>query len=280
MARVLVTGATGFIGAALSRRLRHDGHEVLAPGREELDLLRPAIELPEGVEVLVHCAASRERGEDSPGRIVSESALNVAATGALYHAARARHIPVVVQVSTISVLQPLADTNALLHEDSPQVTPPTHPYALTKRWGEELALQLRNDFNALPIVRPGMVYGPSMSPRGSLRRIAERLRNGEPYRLGRPDGDRYAPVFIDDVVDVLAKVVVQPSNLVVNVSGPDAITERAMIEEMARCLRRSVTFEPTDDPVGSAATSVERVDALFPGRVRTPWHVGAPRAFA
>lgn len=40
MSRFLVIGATGFIGSAIVRRLRTDGHEVVAPTSRELDLLR------------------------------------------------------------------------------------------------------------------------------------------------------------------------------------------------------------------------------------------------
>jgi nucleoside-diphosphate-sugar epimerase len=39
VSRFLVTGAGGFIGRALVRRLQTDGHDVIAPGRTELDLL-------------------------------------------------------------------------------------------------------------------------------------------------------------------------------------------------------------------------------------------------
>ena len=33
MKRILVSGATGFLGGAVARRLHEDGHEVLATGR-------------------------------------------------------------------------------------------------------------------------------------------------------------------------------------------------------------------------------------------------------
>jgi nucleoside-diphosphate-sugar epimerase len=42
--RVLVTGANGFIGSAVVRRLAADSHEIVAPGSRELDLLTASSE--------------------------------------------------------------------------------------------------------------------------------------------------------------------------------------------------------------------------------------------
>lgn len=40
--RVLVTGATGQLGSEVTAEFRRSGHEVIAPGRSELDLLLPS----------------------------------------------------------------------------------------------------------------------------------------------------------------------------------------------------------------------------------------------
>ena len=44
MSRVLVTGAGGFIGRALVRRLGAEGHEIIAPNRQQLDLLEAGVD--------------------------------------------------------------------------------------------------------------------------------------------------------------------------------------------------------------------------------------------
>jgi len=62
VSRFFVTGASGFIGSAVMRRLSQDNHEVIAPGHRELDLLAASIdELAEtvggsGVTHCIHCA--------------------------------------------------------------------------------------------------------------------------------------------------------------------------------------------------------------------------------
>lgn len=66
--KVLITGASGFIGRSLSQRFKSDSIETLALGRKELDLLRMSsvkdIMAFEHPDVVVHCAVM---GNGRPG---------------------------------------------------------------------------------------------------------------------------------------------------------------------------------------------------------------------
>lgn len=281
---ILVTGASGFIGSVLVERLRRDGHVVSAPRRHDLDLLEPLADgaIPDGTEVLVHCAASRTRSDTNvpSAQWASEVAINVDATARLYDLARRRSVRSVVHVSTVSAITPGADASVDLLDDAPLATAPSGAYPLTKRWGEELAISLRDSFEAVAIVRPGMTYGPQMSQQGGLMRIANGIRRREPYALCPPDGHRYSPVFIDDVVDVLARVASAPTNLRVSVSG-GGLWERQMIRDLATLLgvgEPTFTRDDSERPVSVVPSSLT-LDALFPTRIRTDWADGAKRTF-
>lgn len=61
---ILITGASGFIGAAITKRLRESGQTVVTPSHQEIDLLQDAIRLDlivkkHRVGKIVHLAAPR-----------------------------------------------------------------------------------------------------------------------------------------------------------------------------------------------------------------------------
>jgi len=279
---VLVTGGSGYVGTALRAHLAKTAPDVRvwAPARRELDLADDfrEVEPPFEIGAVVHLAASRDRSDASAARYPEEIRIHVDATARLYtwaieHGARA-----IVHVSTISVLEASTDTSVRIDEDAP-IEMDAHPYVLTKRWGEELAEGFIDEVESMAIVRPGMIYGPNMPERSSLAKMIASLdRPGEPRPIPAPRGNVFAPVYVDDVVDVLARLAIDPKSTVVNVAGPDALFEIEMLRDLGVRFGKTPAYVVDRDAEPIAlAPSTARVDALFPSRIKTSWQDGLAR---
>jgi nucleoside-diphosphate-sugar epimerase len=290
-APILVTGATGLIGRHLVRALldcRADVVAVVRPGRERLlppgaramvwDLRddHPRSRLPRQLSAVVHLAAPRDRSSSSNAMVGAHIRLTVDAAARLFEAARVRDVAHVISLSTIAVLAPRAGGR-----DRHFVTPPTHPYALVKRWGEDLAVNLRPHVRCVTIVRPGPVYGPGQSPYGLIPRFAASLRRRQPIHIAAPRGRLVSPVFVDDVVDLLVAALARPGRHATwNVGGPTAHREQELIEDLGRRLgvRPRIATDRAQRPARFDIDNTA-VDRRFPGRLRTPWAVGMSKTW-
>lgn len=162
--RILITGATGFLGGTLLRLLAD--RPVLAQGRDpaklaalnvpvlQWDLTRPLTETPPElaeVTTIVHCAAL-----SAPfGRPVEFRAANVQGTAAVLSLARRLRVRRFVHISSPSVLFAPRD-QLRLTEDTP-LPPPFTPYARTKAEAEALVLAAAG--LSPVILRPRGLYG-------------------------------------------------------------------------------------------------------------------------
>ena len=192
MARVAITGATGFIGRRLCTRLAAEGHAVRAlvrgaakaPADAEIVIgtLEDAAalgELATGVDVVVHLAGS-VRGVDRP----AFDRVNVDGSDRLARAVRDRapdaHF---VHVSTLAAREPtLSD------------------YAGSKRTGEDV---VRNHLTRVTILRPTAVYGPGDV---ELAPLLETMAGGFATAPGSAE-NRLSFVHVDDLVSAIALVV-------------------------------------------------------------------------
>lgn len=215
---VLVTGATGFLGAALVTRLSQMGARVKAMVRRpqratiiqnlphieivEADLVQEAT-LPaavEGVTIVFHAGAALG------GPLALQRRVNVDGTRALAKTAGELGIQRFVHVSSIAVYG--YDVRAIVNEDQVQ-QPGNSAYNKTKSEAEQALLEVA-DQQDLPfsIVRPGMIYGPkSRAWTRSMFRLA-RIRP-IPF-VGNGTGSTH-PIFVDDVVDLLIHCATHPN---------------------------------------------------------------------
>jgi len=247
--RVLVTGASGFVGRALVEELRHGGraYDVHPLERRDGDLadegvVEQAIAETEP-DVVVHSAAriGIVRCEDEPLLALRS---NVLATLLVARAA-ARQGVRLAYVSTADVYG--ADEEAA----------PASLYALTKLWGEQVVVQYAPQ--GLVILRLANPYGPGS--RGALPTMLRQAATGEPVPAFR--GERRSWLWIGDVARAIRLVLESGGEGIFDVASDQpavALTEVARLAcELAGASPDLV--EEHDPPPGRVVPRVD-VDRL------------------
>jgi NADH dehydrogenase len=219
---VLVTGASGFIGQPLVRRLLAAGHRVRSLVRRAGEqAVLPHVEIEVG-DVRDSGAVDRAtRGMDAVAHLACATgvarervawAVNVEGTRRLLDAARANGARRFVFVSSISAARERIG-----------------PYGRTKREGETLVSTSGLEW---VIVRPSLVYGPG--PAGLFARLERSLRGAMMPVIG--DGSiALDPIHVDDVCAVIeqclarAEVVGKSYDLL----GPDRVTFLELLVRLA-----------------------------------------------
>lgn len=270
--RILVTGATGFVGTHLSKELEQRGHEVQRTDRTlGRDLAEPGVgaEIVEATQpdYVVHLAARYGRllCRDEPHRAVTD---NASATTELAEACQG--IPVLYTSSS----EVYGDHGtATITEDS-DLRIPTTIYGLSKRWGEE-AFQLYSD--RLCIVRMNMLYGPEQAAgygRCALATFIDSALRGVPFTVHR-DATR-SWLYISDAVRALATLIESGHRGVFNLGNED---ERLSMEALAEIVVQAAggSYEVADVPPGQIAHknySSAKLRETIDWRPEVPLHEG------
>ena len=238
-ADLLVTGAGGFLGGTLLRRLVQEGGKVRAGVRRipknplpGVDYLAGDLGDPEYVDVLVagvgtvfHVGAAMKGGAADFQRGTVVGTRNV------IDACLKHNVQRVIYVSSMSVLE-----QAVRHAGKVTESWPLEPhpelrgaYTQTKLEAERMVLAAAQD-RGLPVVviRPGMIFGSGVepsSPAGSFAMFGRWIVVGS--------GSLALPlVYVDDVVDALLLGSSRPGleGKLVNLVDPAVITQREFVQ--------------------------------------------------
>ena len=215
--RILVTGASGFVGRALVPALAADGWLVRAAMRHTVPARGPDIEvaaLPDlahavdwgtllaGVDVVIHLA-----GIAHTGRGVSEQRydrVNRAATAELAAAAAAAGIKRLILMSSISAQSSPASDHVLTEADEPL---PTSAYGRSKLAAERAVVASGVPFT---ILRPVVIYGPGA--KGNVRTMLRIARSAWPLPFASFN-NRRSLLGIDNLIAAVRLAATSPAAL-------------------------------------------------------------------
>jgi dihydroflavonol-4-reductase len=275
---VLVTGATGFVGQALTRRLLETGEEVRVLVRQPDKVTRSGLAVGEVHQGDITDPAAVDRavaGTDLVYAIAGtfrEPSLsderyrevNVGAVRSLLDAAKRHGVRRVVHCSTVGIHGSVAGAPA--NEDTP--VRPDGIYEITKAEGDRLALGFARNGLDIVVVRPAPVYGPGDTRLVKLFKLAGRdrvvlLGTGKPH---------YHMVYIDDLVEGF-----RLAGATAGISGEAFIVagaERPTLEELVRRIGR-ITGHPRQRIVKLPAGPMLGLGSLFE-RVCRPLGIDPP----
>ncbi len=272
--KVLVTGATGFLGGHVVRLLQAQGHEPVALVRassnrkalkaagvswreasiERGEGLEAALE---GIDAVIHAA----------GLVKARSSLefhhvNVDGTANLLRAAEARGdaIKAFIYVSSLAA-HGFRDDGKPRGADEP--SQPVTYYGKSKRAGEEVALRFASKL-PVNILRPPAIYGPGDREMFAFFQAAR--RRVVPFLVSRKH--QLSLIYVEDCARALVHLIEspQPSGSIFAVNDGEAHTQEGLAEAIAHALGVRYVGVTVPLPVLNAAAVISERYGRFAGK--------------
>lgn len=270
--KVLVTGASGFLGRHVARHFRDSGWEVTGfdvswleePNvrfiQGDLTEANSVTQAAQGADVIVHIGAIGDvyLAGEQPALAAEVNAVGTANVVEAALKAGAR----VVYASTWEVYgEPLSEP---ITEDHP--TMPDHPYSITKLAGESLVLAAAR-LRGLPAValRLGTAYGSGLRPNSVFRIFLDKAVTGKPITIQGDGSQGRQFTHATDIANAFELAATSDATgIALNVVAPETVTIKELAESIIARHPTEVSFGPSrPGDVPSARVSAEKARTVL-----------------
>ncbi|MFJ1253092.1 UDP-glucose 4-epimerase family protein [Cupriavidus sp. CuC1] len=258
MRSILLTGATGFVGGALLRRIAKDEIAITVAARREFDGFPSRARVSRisdigrdtdwgaalrGQDVVVHCAARVHVMKDrSADPLAAFRAVNVVGT---LNLARQAAIAGVRRFIFLSSIKVNGEITTLGHPFTADDLPmPQDPYGISKHEAEQGLRDIAAETGLeVVIIRPPLVYGPGVQ--ANFAALLRAVAHGIPLPLGAIN-NRRSLVALDNLVDLIVTSIAHPAaaNHTFLVSDGEDLSTTQLLQRMGQALGRSARLIP------------------------------------
>lgn len=254
---VLVTGATGFIGSYLCKKLSEIGFRVKGTYRNikkinsisnidwiEVSDVGPKTDWSEalnGVDYVIHLASVAHRARKEQVADYEEF-MRINAYGTLNLVEQCKKYSQIKRFIYLSSVSAVCSYSREPINENKVPKPDTY-YGLSKLKAETFIKRTLQDNPDYCILRPPLVYGRS-NP-GNMARLIKLVKKGIPLPFGQLNNKR-SFVFVGNLVDIITKIIDHPlaSNRTYFVSDGIDLSTKELIYCLSLCMKKKVLIFP------------------------------------
>jgi nucleoside-diphosphate-sugar epimerase len=263
MINILVTGANGFVGSALSKHIEEKGDTVRRVIRRksgaridpseyvvgDIDGNINWLSSLDGIDVVVHLAARVHVMNDRAINPLDEfRKVNTEGTKNLARQAANAGVRRFVYLSTVKVHGERTGFGSKSHRFSESDTPnPSGDYAISKLEAEQGLIQISKETGLeVVFVRSPLVYGPDV--KANFLRLLSLIDKGVPLPIGCID-NRRSLVSLENLVDYLFKCIKEPAaaNETFMVSDGEDLSTPELVRRIAGFMGRPARLVPVPE---------------------------------
>lgn len=255
---ILITGATGFVGKQLIKKLTDKNHTVSVAVRsrnQQLDDSIPQFNLGElsnkqnwssaltDIDVVIHLAARVHiMDETTADPLNAFRTANTEATLNLAHQSEKNGVKRFVFISTIKVNGESTDGRAPFEAD--ELCKPQDPYAISKYEAEQGLMQIAQQSNMeVVIIRPPLIYGPGV--KGNFANMIKWLDINIPLPFGAVNNQR-SLLALDNLISfiLLCSEHSQAANQIFVIADGEDVSTKDLLNKTATAMHKKAWLLP------------------------------------